>query len=173
MIFTSLSRKKHDSQTCDAAFFVSRDQSSIKLILPPPVCLFHPAFVLERVVGPEKTSGSCSRQLSTALLSQSLLVGKVVVVSQRVVNVVFPDATCVREMSYFAKFVKFANNAIMLLGVQKDFYLGRPSPNVHLSIFGYNRHFYHPRACYRLPFQTHKTCRQSQSLKLMAQTSFR
>ena len=169
MILTSLS-SKNDFRTCYAAFFVSRDQSSIKLILPPPVCLFHPAFVLERVVGPEKTSGSCSRQLGTALLSQSLLVGKVVVVSQRVVNVVFPDAACVGEMSYVTKFVKFA---IMSLGIQNDFYLGRPSPNVHLSIFGYNRHFYHPRACYQLPFQTHKTCRQSQSLKLMAQTSFR
>ena len=63
------------------------------------------------MVRPEKAALSRGRKLSAALLSQSLLVGNVVVVSQRVVNIGFLDATCVGTTSY----------AVRLLENYKDF----------------------------------------------------
>ena len=58
------------------------------------------------MVRPEKAALSRGRQLSAALLSQSLLVGNVVVVSQRVVNINFLDATCVRTTSYAVRLLE-------------------------------------------------------------------
>ena len=78
--------------TSHSTFFISRHQSSIKLKFSPPVCLLYIASVLVRLVCPEKATVSCSSQLSTFLLRQSLLFSNIVVAPQRVFYVSFLDA---------------------------------------------------------------------------------
>ena len=78
--------------TSDSTFLVSGHQTSIKLIFSSPVCLLHIASALVRLVSPEKSTVSCSSQLSTALLGQPLLFSNVVVVPHRVFDVMLLDA---------------------------------------------------------------------------------